>query len=383
MEQFEQTYFDLHKIRSIVLNLRIKLSKEPFKSIVEPELLAVLQNIDANLLRALRLERSIFFSPVILDKLDSIYTKFRELSVDVKSEGELDIDKKKKFYEISKELFRTIRILKNELSHELISRPTVFNSEKYYKDQIKQLELQKKSLEEELKEKQEESKINQERTTEEINEKEEELRKAEEQIRNYQLKLEEKKKQENAISEWGDKIKTTFEELSCYLSPIKKEHNRLKLLFWIYAILAVVVVGIIVVLEIIICCKFSSTESFPNWKDHLTLLLPIPASGALLWAFISQLNRAQRQLVLLAKHIHEIEYTEGLLLSLNSLSIDMEDSMKRVNSAIDRLLDNHLSMGIEVCRCDEDSIIKEEKKDMVPVDLILKLIKEVKGVALS
>lgn len=57
--------------------------------------------------------------------------------------------------------------------------------------------------------------------------------------------------------------------------------------------------------------------------------------------------------------------------------------MKRVNSAIDRLLDNHLSMGIEVCRCDEDSIIKEEKKDMVPVDLILKLIKEVKGVALS
>lgn len=139
----------------------------------------------------------------------------------------------------------------------------------------------------------------------------------------------------------------------------------------------------IVVLEIIICCKFSSTESFPDWKDHLILLLPIPASGALLWAFISQLNRAQRQLVLLAKHIHEIEYTEGLLLSLNSLSIDMEDSMKRVNSAIDRLLDNHLSMGIEVCRCDEDSIVKEEKKDMVPVDLILKLIKEAKGVVLS
>ena len=177
MEQFEQTYFDLHKIRSIVLNLRIKLSKEPFKSIVEPELLAVLQNIDANLLRALRLERSIFFSPVILDKLDSIYTKFRELSVDVKSEGELNIDKKKKFYEISKELFRTIRILKNELSHELISRPTVFNSEEYYEERIKQLESQKKLLEKELKEKQEENKINQE-------EKEDALRNAEEQIRN-------------------------------------------------------------------------------------------------------------------------------------------------------------------------------------------------------
>ena len=231
-------------------------------------------------------------------------------------------------------------------------------------------------LEKELKEKQEENKINQE-------EKEDALRNAEEQIRNYKSELEEKKKQENAISEWRAKIKTTFVDLSGYLSPIKDEHQRLKYLYRTYAALTGIVVIFIVVLEIIICCKFSSTESFPNWKDHLTLLLPIPASGALLWAFISQLNRAQRQLVLLAKHIHEIEYTEGLLLSLNSLSIDMEDSMKRVNSAIDRLLDNHLSMGTELCKCDEDSIVKEEKKDMVPVDLILKLIKEVKGVALS
>ena len=119
MEQFEQTYFDLRKIRFIVFNLRIKLSKEPFKSIVEPELLAVLRTFDGDLFRARRLDRSISFSPAILDDLDSIYTKFRELSVDVKSEGELDIDKKKKFYEISKELFRTIIILKNELSHEL------------------------------------------------------------------------------------------------------------------------------------------------------------------------------------------------------------------------------------------------------------------------
>lgn len=376
MEQFEQTYFDLRKIRVIVFNLRIKLSKEPFKSIVEPELLAVLRTFDGDLFRARRLDRSISFSPAILDDLDSIYTKFRELSLDVKSEGELDIDKKKKFYKISKELFKTIIILKNELSHELISRPTVFNSEKYYEERINQLESQKKLLEKELKEKQEENKINQE-------EKEDALRNAEEQIRNYKSELEEKKKQENAISEWRAKIKTTFVDLSGYLSPIKDEHQRLKYLYRTYAALTGIVVIFIVVLEIIICCKFSSTESFPNWKDHLTLLLPIPASGALLWAFISQLNRAQRQLVLLAKHIHEIEYTEGLLLSLNSLSIDMEDSMKRVNSAIDRLLDNHLSMGTELCRCDEDSIVKEEKKDMVPVDLILKLIKEVKGVALS
>ena len=295
--------------------------------------------------------------------------------MDIKSDSE-QYFVKEKFNDILKKLSKTIIKLKKELFRELYTRPTVYNSENYYKEQIKQLEAQKKSLEEEFKKKQEESKINQE-------EKEDALRNAEEQIRNYKSELEEKKKQENAISEWGNKIKKTFEELSCYLSPIKDEHERLKFLYKAYVSLTGIVIIFIVVLEIIICCKFSSTESFPNWKDHLTLLLPIPASGALLWVFISQLNRAQRQLVLLAKHIHEIEYTEGLLLSLNSLSVDMEDSMKRVNSAIDRLLENHLSMGIEGCRCDEDSIVKEEKKDMVPVDLILKLIKEAKGVVLS
>lgn len=81
----------------------------------------------------------------------------------------------------------------------------------------------------------------------------------------------------------------------------------------------------------------------------------------------------------LAKHIHEIEYVEGLLLSLNSLSVDINDSMKRVNSAIDRLLDNHLSIGIKHSKYDEESIVKEEKKDMIPTDIIFKLLKEIKG----
>lgn len=378
MEQ-KNIFVPLNKISSILLRLRRVLSEEPFKSIVEPELHVELRTIYSAIFRTCRTEKPVYISVDIFENLTSIISKLEN----VKFRGELGNDIKLEIHKILGELDIILILLKKELSVRLNIRPTVYNSEKYYKDQIKQLELQKKSLEEELKEKQEESKINQERTTEEINEKEEELRKAEEQIRNYQLELEEKKKQENAISEWRAKIKTTFVDLSGYLSPIKDEHQRLKYLYRTYAALTGIVVIFIVVLEIIICCKFSSTESFPGWKDHLILLLPIPASGALLWAFISQLNRAQRQLVLLAKHIHEIEYTEGLLLSLNSLSIDMEDSMKRVNSAIDRLLDNHLSMGIEVCRCDEDSIIKEEKKDMVPVDLILKLIKEVKGVALS
>lgn len=375
MEDFSIPFTTYERMGNSLSRIIRLLSKEPFKSMVEPELLDELRSIEHIIFRSRLSSKPISFSDTISVELSSILIELRRFSIDIKSDSEQDFVKEK-FNDILKKLSKTINKLKKELFRELYTRPTVYNSENYYKEQIKQLEAQKKSLEEEFKKKQKESKINQE-------EKEDALRNAEEQIRNYKSELEEKKKQENAISERRNKIKKTFEELSCYLSPIKDEHERLKFLYKAYVRLTGIVIIFIVVLEIIICCKFSSTESFPNWKDHLTLLLPIPASGALLWAFISQLNRAQRQLVLLAKHIHEIEYTEGLLLSLNSLSIDMEDSMKRVNSAIDRLLDNHLSMGIEVCRCDEDSIVKEEKKDMVPVDLILKLIKEAKGVVLS
>lgn len=103
----------------------------------------------------------------------------------------------------------------------------------------------------------------------------------------------------------------------------------------------------------------------------------------MLWAFIIQLSRSQRQLVILAKHIHEIKYIEGLLLSISSLSSNINDSTKRVNLAIDRLLDNHLNQSSITGTINEESILNEEKKDVVPIDLVIKLLKEAKGYVVS
>ena len=93
-----------------------------------------------------------------------------------------------------------------------------------------------------------------------------------------------------------------------------------------------------------------------------------------------QLNRTQRQLLILAKHIHEIKYIEGLLLSINSLSLNISDSTERVNNAINRLLENHLNRNSKSDEITENSIIKEENKDSVPIDIVLKLLKEAKGI---
>lgn len=390
MGQAKKMLMDFEEKVSVIDNIINILSSNDFEDLCEPRLISDLCAIRnaINGLDSSSMSVISFISNTVTDDFYSIYSKLRMLMENVEHEGRLSDRQRLEFRQILKELSnKTIRIRKL-LQDYTVNRSPVYNSEKYYIEQINDIQSQKNELEKALEAIQKEkrniqgkSQAEKELHEKRIQDKELQLQIANQQILSYQSELEEKKKQENAILEWNTKIKTTFKELSVYLSPIKNEHDRLKKLYWAYLVLTVIVIVFIAVLEIVICSKFHKIETFPEWKDYLVLMLPIPVTGALLWAFISQLNRAQRQLVILAKHIHEIEYIEGLLLSLNSLSIDINDSMKRVNSAIDRLLDNHLSMGAEHSRYDEESIVKEEKKDMIPSDLILKLLKEIKGIA--
>ncbi len=248
---------------------------------------------------------------------------------------------------------------------------------------IKELEKQKNALETFLRHQMDndgKTKEEIENHKKQIKEKEIALIKANDQIKNYQKELEEKKKQENAVDEWNNKIKSAFNELTNCLSPIKDEHFRLNLMFWIYSALIAVFLLFIVALEINTFFKLNNTVGFPDWKNYLTSIIPIPVFGGLLWAFIIQANRTQRQLVILAKHIHEIRYVEGLLLTINTLSPDINDSTKRVNVAIDRLLENHLNESSNTGIINEENILAEEKKDSVPIDIVLKLLKEAKGI---
>ena len=284
---------------------------------------------------------------------------------------------------ILRRLHPEIRRIKEVLSSSISRKDLVYNSEDYYKEQLAHLEKQKDDLLKYIERKDSlEGKTKEEiaEHKKEIEEKEFELSVANEKIKSYQKELEEKKKQENAIVEWNSKIKDTFKELTDCLRPINSEHKRLNKMFWIYTVSSVVVALLIVALEIFVFCKLKESTGFPDFEDYLAAIVPIPVFGGLLWAFIIQLNRTQRQLVILAKHIHEITYIEGLLLSINSLSSNINDSTKRVNIAIDRLLDNHLSKSSKAGIINEESILKEEKKDVVPIDLVIKLLKEAKNI---
>ena len=287
------------------------------------------------------------------------------------------------FKSLMRDIGIEIRQIKSKLQDYYSTRQNIYNSEKYYHERIKELEEQKNKLELFLKHQMD----NDGKTKGEIldhkkqiKEKEIALIKANDQIKNYQKELEEKKKQENAVVEWNNKIKSTFTELTNCLSPIKDEHFRLNLMFWIYSGLIVVFLIFIVLLEINIFFKLNEATGFPDWRSYIASIIPIPVFGGLLWAFIIQANRTQRQLVILAKHIHEIRYIEGLLLTINTLSPDINDSTKRVNLAIDRLLENHLNESSYTGIMNEENILAEEKKDSVPIDVVLKLLKETKGI---
>lgn len=312
--------------------------------------------------------------------LHEIQLQLKVLAERRKSKKPISFNETQKIFESLRDRVSKIKeiLYNNMLSDKIFS----YNSRSYYEQQIKEIRRQKEELENTLntiKKINAKNQIEKENQDKEIQEKEQQLQLAKQQIHNFQKELEEKKKQENAVEEWNNKIKATFNELKKYLQPIKDEHSRLKYLFYGYLILIGFTIIFVIIIECIICSKFHANNSFPNLENYLMLIHPIPISGALLWVFISQLNRAQRQLVILAKHIHEIEYIEGLLLSFNSLSINIDESTKRINSAIDRLLNNHLALGEKTRKYNEESIINEEHKDTVPIDLVLKILKEIKG----
>ena len=369
---------------SILDNLITILSNDNLEDLYDNQIIRdifdireMINSLDSKLISSID-----FVGTLFTEDFHEIYTRLFELLDSVN----LDTDKNDRFKSEFSSLIRIIgfeiRRIKSSFRDYFSNRQNIYNSEKYYHEQIKELEKQKNTLESFLKHQMDidgKTKEEIEYHKKQIKEKEIALIKANDQIKNYQKELEVKKKQENAVVEWNNKIKAAFAELTSCLSPIKNEHFRLNLMFWIYSGLMALFLLFIVALEINTFYKLNHITGFPDWENYLASIIPIPVFGGLLWAFIIQANRTQRQLVILAKHIHEIRYIEGLLLTINTLSPDINDSTKRVNVAIDRLLENHLNESSNTGIINEENILAEENKDSVPIDIVLKLLKEAKG----
>ena len=146
---------------------------------------------------------------------------------------------------------------------------------------------------------------------------------------------------------------------------------------WLYDIYKKSSIGCVVfllIIEIIVYLKIVFSDTYPTWEQYLPMALPVPVTLGLLWGFITQMNRAQRQMVVISNKIHEIKYTEGLLQALNTLSVDIGESMSKINDAISRLIDNHLH-NMDIMKIDETNLSKIEKQNALPIEQIPELIK--------
>lgn len=211
---------------------------------------------------------------------------------------------------------------------------------------------------------------------EKLKSQEHETNKLKEELSRYEKQLQENQKREDAVSSWNLKIKAAFLSLEDYIQPIKDEHERLMNLYDTYKCLSGIILIAIFVFEILIAIKITKCGGYPLLKDSIILILPIPILLGLLWGFITQMNRAQRQMVIIAKQIHEIKYTEGLLITLNTLSVDVGESMSKINIAINRLIDNHLGVDNKFLK-DEDLLKQEMQKDSMPYEKVEKIVKTI------
>lgn len=287
--------------------------------------------------------------------------------------------------EIINDIIQTVNYALDNVIQELSenNNSRIFSSKAFYDNQIKEtnlkishVERQKKELDKKLKEQQSAS-------IEEVSSMKNELKllasnliEAHNALEKYEIEKQKQEKQESIVNVWNDKIKTVFENLKEQLKPLEKEKSRLNILFISYCALSVLIVIAIGIIEWAIYCKISACSTLPNWQEYLPLITPIPVAIGLLWGFITQANRAQLQLVVLAKHIHEVKYTEGLLLAINNLSTDITDSTNRINNAIDKLLEKHLAddshnMGWDKC--------EQQDKKSISSNELTNILKEIKG----
>lgn len=258
-----------------------------------------------------------------------------------------------------------IRSLINKL-HRLCLPDTDYNSEDYYIKQIGELKNKESELNKQL--------LNLKQKEAEHEETENNLNYVKEQIKQYEIEIEELKKKSDARENIKVRISTAFEELKKHISHLKNEKTRLNWMFYIYAFLSICVFVGLIYFE----CKFLSQWKTGNkWVDYLHFYIPIPIFGGLLWVFISQMNRAQRQLMQVANALYHIDYVEGLLLAINQISTDVNSASDKICSVLNHLIKNHMSTSDNLS---EQSLDAEISKDNINLNTFLNLAKEVKEV---
>lgn len=312
------------------------------------------------------LTKSPTFDRELLDKINTEVSKnnmqLSELLSDLKKkkDRETTLHILAWMIDIEETLYYINRLLKGKAENDNL------NSTEFYKRRLSDLETNIKKLEsEKLK------------NTQETKQKNEEINRLSLVIKETQKQLEEKKRQEDAQKNWNDKIEEAFIKLNEYQKPLRKEKKRLTALFWVFGVLSFVALILVCFAIYMAGHRIYSADGVTTIASCLPYYSPIPIIGVLLWIFIVQMNREQRQLIVLTQHLHNLSYTEGLLKSINIFAPGIEDAVSRINATVDKLLDNHLSLHPALI-LKEESLSRNEKNQSASISEMASLLKEIR-----
>ena len=243
-----------------------------------------------------------------------------------------------------------------------------YNSIEYYETKIQELISEKDRLQKELQQCSS--------STEDSNQLKSKLKAAKEKIK----RLEESKgiveQKNDAQIVWKKKITDSFNILQNKSQTINDEYIRLK---WIFRISWIsVLIFIIGLVALSICGYFHFTTQdvqIESFWDYFPYCSPYPIIGIILWISVYQMNKSQRQLIVIAEQIQSINYIEGLLLALNSLSPDIESGVERINKAIDKIIDNYLTIQCQnICNEEKLQSIENKDNDAIPINTVKSLL---------
>ena len=252
------------------------------------------------------------------------------------------------------------------------------NSAQYYERQIAALQKQKDELEQLIHQQRRQAKQSSQQQAETEKQREEtarELDAVRKQLEQMQKENAARKRREDAQTQLKADIQATFGELNAYSAPFEAEKLRLNVLFAAYALLSVATLVVLVLYECHFMHRIKLESLSALWTNYIPFYLPVPLCAGLLWAFIFQMNRAQRQLVVLTDKLHHVKYIEGLLLAIARLSTDMAEGASKIRQTIDRIIDNYLHQPHDLT---ETRLLKEQSKDRIDLGQLTKLMGEIK-----
>lgn len=160
--------------------------------------------------------------------------------------------------------------------------------------------------------------------------------------------------------------------MQTYIKPIEDEQKRLNFLYYGY-----IIGGILSLAALTFSIYFfiQNRSAFVKWTDCIPFYLPISFCAAILWICIFQMNRAQRQLIIIANQLHRIKYIEGLLLAINNLSSDVSEGIATIKNVINNIIQNYLQSNESLT---ETTLQQEISKDKLSLKEVLNFMKESK-----